>query len=198
MTPKDNFYSLYVGWAKIILPMAGIALLSTLFLFARATDQSRLPLAQLEEMARTARLTNPTFSGVTDDGTIYTLSAGVAVPDPADIRIVDIDKIRLLLSDPKGASVEITASRATYDGTTNTVSLRGLTRLVSSVGYSLETRGLTADIGSGLVKTDSELEVRAPFGSINAGSLVIQRNEAEGGQQMVFQNGVRLVYKPTN
>ncbi len=198
MTPKDNFYSLFVSWAKIILPMAGIALLSTLFLFARNTDQSSLPLAQLEEMARTARLTGPTFSGVTDDGTVFTVSAGVAAPDPADIKIVNIDKIRLLLSDPKGASVEITAGRATYDGTTNTVNLLGLTRLVSSVGYSLETRGLTADIDSGQVRTDSELEVRAPFGLISAGSLVIQRNEAEGGQQMVFQNGVRLVYQPTN
>lgn len=198
MTPKDNFYSLFVGWAKIILPMAGIALLSTLFLLARGADQSSLPLAELEEMARSARLTGPTFSGVTDDGTIFTVSAGVAAPNPDDTRIVEIDKIRLLLSDPLGASVEITAARATYDGTTNQIALAGLTRLVSSVGYSLETRGIIADIASGTVTTEGALEARAPFGEIAAGRLTILRDAAAGGQQMVFQNGVRLVYQPGN
>ena len=198
MTPKDNFYSLFVSWAKIILPMAGIALLSTLFLFARNTDQSSLPLAELEEMARSARLTGPTFSGITDDGTIFTVSAGVAAPDPADPRVVNIEKIRLLLSDPQGASVEITAARANYDGNTNMVSLLGLTRLVSSVGYSLETRGITADISSGTVTTAGALEAQAPFGEISAGRLTILRDAEAGGQQMVFQNGVRLVYQPRN
>ncbi len=198
MTPKDNFYSLFVSWAKIILPMAGIALLSTLFLFARNTDQSSLPLAELEEMARSARLTGPTFSGITNDGTIFTVSAGVAAPDPADLRVVNIEKIRLLLSDPEGASVEITAARANYDGNTNMVSLLGLTRLVSSVGYSLETRGITADISSGTVTTAGALEAQAPFGEISAGRLTILRDPAAGGQQMVFQNGVRLVYQPRN
>jgi lipopolysaccharide export system protein LptC len=198
VTPKDNFYSLFVSWAKIILPMAGIALLSTLFLFARNTDQSSLPLAELEEMARSARLTGPTFSGITNDGTIFTVSAGVAAPDPADLRVVNIEKIRLLLSDPEGASVEITAARANYDGNTNMVSLLGLTRLVSSVGYSLETRGITADISSGTVTTAGALEAQAPFGEISAGRLTILRDPAAGGQQMVFQNGVRLVYQPRN
>ena len=198
MTPKDNFYSLFVSWAKIILPMAGIALLSTLFLFARNTDQSSLPLAELEEMARSARLTGPTFSGITDDGTIFTVSAGVAAPDPADLRVVNIEKIRLLLSDPEGASVEITAARANYDGNTNMVSLLGLTRLVSSVGYSLETRGITADISSGTVTTSGALEAQAPFGEISAGRLTILRDAEAGGQQMVFQNGVQLVYQPRN
>jgi len=198
VTLKDNFYSLFVSWAKIILPMAGIALLSTLFLFARNTDQSSLPLAELEEMARSARLTGPTFSGITDDGTIFTVSAGVAAPDPADLRVVNIEKIRLLLSDPEGASVEITAARANYDGNTNMVSLLGLTRLVSSVGYSLETRGITADISSGTVTTSGALEAQAPFGEISAGRLTILRDAEAGGQQMVFQNGVRLVYQPRN
>jgi len=198
VTPKDNFYSLFVSWAKIILPMAGIALLSTLFLFARNTDQSSLPLAELEEMARSARLTGPTFSGITDDGTIFTVSAGVAAPDPADLRVVNIEKIRLLLSDPEGASVEITAARANYDGNTNMVSLLGLTRLVSSVGYSLETRGITADISSGTVTTAGALEAQAPFGEISAGRLTILRDAEAGGQQMVFQNGVQLVYQPRN
>jgi lipopolysaccharide export system protein LptC len=198
VTPKDNFYSLFVSWAKIILPMAGIALLSTLFLFARNTDQSSLPLAELEEMARSSRLTGPTFSGITDDGTIFSVSAGVAAPDPEDLRVVNIEQIRLLLSDPKGASVEISAARATYDGNTNIVSLLGLTRLVSSVGYSLESRGITADISSGTVTTAGALEAQAPFGEISAGGLTILRDAATGGQQMVFQNGVRLVYQPRN
>ncbi len=112
--------------------------------------------------------------------------------------MVNIEKIRLLLSDPEGASVEITAARANYDGNTNMVSLLGLTRLVSSVGYSLETRGITADISSGTVTTAGALEAQAPFGEISAGRLTILRDPAAGGQQMVFQNGVRLVYQPRN
>ena len=68
MASADNFHSQLVGWSKIILPICGIGLLSTLFLFARSsTDETGIPFAEIETLAREQRISAPQFSGLADD-----------------------------------------------------------------------------------------------------------------------------------
>ena len=56
------------------------------------------------------------------------------------------------------------------DGRAQVVVLTGLgSRLETSTGYAMETRGLTADLAAGTLQTDGALEVRAPYGSLTAG-----------------------------
>ena len=60
MAVADNTYSRVVGWLKILLPLGALALLSTLFLFARGiAPVGEIPYAELEEIAREARISDP-------------------------------------------------------------------------------------------------------------------------------------------
>jgi lipopolysaccharide export system protein LptC len=66
----DNTHSRMVAWAKIVLPLFALVLLSVLFLFSGKADLTdALPYAQadIDELAREQRLGAPEFAGLTRD-----------------------------------------------------------------------------------------------------------------------------------
>ncbi len=186
-----------VGWAKIILPLCALALLSTLFLFARgANDIDTEALARAEEIARAQQVTAPEFSGVTDDGSIIVIAAKSAQPDDMRPDTVQVDDISLRLNTPQGRVLNIAAVQGEVDGRAQIASFLGLARLETSTGYELETNGLTAELGTGRITSEGLLEIRAPFGQLTAGSVTFEPASETRGQQMLFTNGVRLLYTP--
>ena len=58
MGPADNLYSQMVGWAKIVLPLCAIGLLSTLFLFAVGTLYGVLGTLNMADLARAIMTTD--------------------------------------------------------------------------------------------------------------------------------------------
>ena len=66
---REHLHSRMVAWLKVILPMAALALLSTLFLFSRNIDPTTtIPFTTipLEERARDERVSRPEFAGATE------------------------------------------------------------------------------------------------------------------------------------
>lgn len=197
MAPADNFHSQLVGWTKILLPLAALALLSTMFLFARSGDDgSGIPIAEITELAQEQRITAPAFSGVTDDGSVLVIGARSAKPAPDNPDILTIDRPSLSLDASDGTSLTVTAGEGLLDNAARTASLTGLARLETSSGFSMETRGLSADLITGEVRSDGQLAIIAPFGEITAGQVSIFVAENGEGQQMTFTGGVKLVYDP--
>ncbi|NBT31608.1 MAG: hypothetical protein EBT13_06810 [Rhodobacteraceae bacterium] len=197
MWEADNFYSRFVGWSKIILPLAALALLSTLFLFAKGKGgETDLPYAEIEEIARETRLSEPNFAGVNPNGAVYELRANMARPMPENANILEIERIAANLTTIDGLRIEMSAGRGIANAAAKTVTLNNLARLSTSDGYLMETAGLSADFDAGRVESLGPLEVRAPFGSLTAGQMVIDQGLADQGTQMIFKQGVRLVYQP--
>ncbi|MCO4849265.1 MAG: LPS export ABC transporter periplasmic protein LptC [Yoonia sp.] len=197
MASADNFHSQLVGWSKIILPICGIGLLSTLFLFARSsTDDTGIPFAKIETLAREQRISAPQFSGVADDGSIIAIGAKSAQFDPTTPNSINALDLSLTLKASDGSEVRITAAEGEIDIDAKLARLRGLARLETSNGYTMETNGLVADLESGVITSDGALEIRAPFGTITAGRVTFETANDAKGQQMLFTQGVRLVYTP--
>jgi lipopolysaccharide export system protein LptC len=194
MLGDDNLYSKFVGFLKITLPLAALALMSTVFLFARApTQYSAVPYAEIEEIAREPRLSGAQVSGVADDGSVIQLTAETARP-LGDVLLVEtmfasIDVVN-------GIHIDIRAGRGEINNATRIARLTGLARIETSNGYEMETAGITANLTTGQITSDGALEIQAPFGSLTAGQMIIETPEGMGGQVMLFQNGVRLVYTP--
>ena len=194
MLGDDNLYSKFVGFLKITLPLAALALMSTVFLFARApTQDSAVPYAEIEEIAREPRLSGAQISGVADDGSVIQLTAETARP-LGDVLLVEtmfasIDVVN-------GIHIDIRAGRGEINNATRIARLTGLARIETSNGYEMETAGITANLTTGQITSDGALEIQAPFGSLTAGQMIIETPEGMGGQVMLFQNGVRLVYTP--
>lgn len=195
MEPADNLYSQVVGWAKIILPLAAIALLSSLFLLARGSGSpDEAALARVEEIAREQRLAAPEFSGVTDDGATIVISAKTARPDAARPDTISIDDIGVRINTAEGIRIEVTAVSGEIDGRAQVARFLGLARIETSNGYELETNGLIVSLQSGVVTSEGLLEVRAPFGELSAGTVQFDVPSEDEGQRMLFTDGVRLLY----
>jgi lipopolysaccharide export system protein LptC len=190
----DNTYSWVIGWLKIILPVGALALLSTLFLFARTPEEpGTIPYAEISAIADQAGISDPRFAAVTADGSIVDITARSVATDPDAPDRFRITDLAIMLTDPAGATVRMTAAEGSFDGRARVAGLTGLVRLDTSTGYSLETRGVLADLAAGVVTTDGALEIRAPQGQLTAGAL---RVDSDGGQRLVFTGGVRLLYDP--
>ncbi|WP_019954236.1 LPS export ABC transporter periplasmic protein LptC [Yoonia vestfoldensis] len=197
MSANDNLYSQWVGWAKILLPLFGLALLSTLFLFARSpSDGTDIPMAQVVELARDQQLTAPEFSGVTDTGAVLVISARSARPLPDRLDTAGIEDLRLRMDNPGGSTLVVTGVTGEIDGRSRTALFSGLVRLQTSTGYTMETNGLTVTLDTGMVVSDGSLEIRAPLGNLTAGQVTFQVDDSNTRHQMLFTDGVRLIYMP--
>ena len=95
-----------------------------------------------------------------------------------------------------GTTLTIRAGEGVLDNASRTATLGGLARLETSSGYQMETKGLVADLQSGVVTSLGPLEVKAPFGQVTAGSVEILTSQDGTGQRMDFTKGVKLLYVP--
>ncbi|MEJ6510244.1 MAG: hypothetical protein QNL76_12840 [Octadecabacter sp.] len=194
MFNDKNFYSQFVGFLKVTLPLAALILMSTVFLFARApSPETTIPYAEIQEIAREPGLSGAQFSGVADDGSVISLTARNTRPVgdiiTADTLLAGIDTV-------DGTRIDISAGTGEINNSAQTARLTGLARMVTSNGYEMETAGFIANFSTGRIVSEGALEVQAPFGALTAGNLVIETPEGTDEQVMLFQNGVRLVYKP--
>lgn len=192
MAPES--YSAFIRTVRILLPVTALMLLATLFLLARApTGETTIPYAEVEAIAREQRLSTPTFSGVTTDGTRVTAGAGSLRPEDGGFVAEDLSA-RMQTTD--GATVSVSAGTGTLDPERSTVRMTGLTRIQTSTGYRMETGALSADLTAGTLDTDGALEIQAPFGKLIAGRLSVTDGNDAQGQSLVFHDGVHLLYQP--
>ncbi|MFQ6550949.1 hypothetical protein AAD018_001220 [Aestuariibius insulae] len=193
---RDNPYSRFVNWAKVVLPLAALALLSTLFLIARGPDTSaEIPYADLdvEDLARDPRISDAYYSGLAADGTRIAISAGTARPEGDGF---EVQGLSARLERDLGLVLDLEAETGQLDRDSETARLAGPVRIVTSDGYRMVTSALTADLATGAVLSDSDIEAEAPFGTITAGQLEIEAAPPVGSGRIVFKDGVKLIYQP--
>lgn len=197
MAEPSNLHSAAVGWAKIILPLCALGLLSTLFLFARGTNEpDELALAAVEAIARDQRVNAPEFSGLTDEGAAVVISAKSAQPDPSDDQTVNFAEMQMRMDNPDGSYLEVSSTRGAFDQRAEIAEFLGLARAQTSSGYQMETVGLIAELDTGVVTSTGVLEVRGPLGELTAGKLTYWVANDTQKTRVLFTEGVRLLYTP--
>ncbi len=190
-------HSLLVTWSKIVLPLAAIGLISAMFLFARGDGPApAIPFSEVEAIARDQRISAPKFSGTANDGSVVTISAGSIRPDADMPDAFAITELRATIDAVDGSRIDIIAGMGELDPRARTARVSGLARIVTSTGYEMETEGLLANFETGVVTSLGPLEVRAPYGQLTAQRMEIFTAPDGTGQRMVFNGGVRLVYRP--
>jgi lipopolysaccharide export system protein LptC len=188
-----------VGWLKVALPLLALAILSTLFLVADRIDpEDALPYAKVdvEGLARDPRMTAPSYAGTTSDGAALTLTAEEAVPggpdDPARAS-----GLRLDLKTPDGGTTELRAAQALVDQSARQLVLSGGVTMTTSTGYRLETAEVVAELDRSGLESRGEVVATGPAGEIRADGMSLrQDNQTAGTYLLVFNGGVRLVYRP--
>ena len=188
-----------VSWLKVALPLAALAILSTLFLVARRIDpEAALPYAEVdvEDLAREPRMTAPTYAGTTSDGSALTLSADEARPS-SDGAPAEAAALRLNLDTPDGARTDLVAAEARMDPVAREVVLSGGVVVTTSSGYRLETAEMAARLDRTGLESRAPVTATGPAGDIRADRMVLSQDaQTPGAYVLVFNGGVRLVYQP--
>ncbi len=201
MALRDVTYSRLIAWLKILLPLAALVILSTVFLLSRErAPDGDVPLgdAGLSTRAMEERVTHPFYAGTTESGASLTVSAASARPDPAQegAALAEGLEARLRLTD--GSRVTITARGGAVDAEAGRAALTGGVVLRSSAGYRVETETLRAALNRVEITSDGSVTATAPMGRLEAGRMRLVEGEGTENARMLFTRGVRLLYDPAN
>ena len=199
MAVSDNLYSQLVAWMKIILPLAALGILSTLFLISRTIDPSEsIPIAQidLEQRAQELGATNPSFAGITNEGDQIAFQSVRARPDPKDPEHLLATDVTARLDLTSGTVIDITSDKADMHQSELTATLDGNVHIETTTGYVLTTQTLWTRLDELYAETPGQVDGTGPPGDLTAGKMLLSTNPDTGQAELVFTQGVKLVYLP--
>lgn len=193
--PPRDAHSRLVAAAKIALPLAGLALLSSLFLLAGDRERPPAPLApEAQGIAQEQRLSRPVHAGVTARGDAIELAAEVARPDRLDPRRLEAEGLRARLVSPGGSDLTLVAPQGQVDTGTGEAALSGGIRLEGTAEEAgpieAEAEAIRFDLRAGRAESAGPVRAEAAMGRIEAGAMTAE------GDRIEFGEGVRLVLAP--
>lgn len=193
-----DFYSRLVAWMKIILPLVALGLLSTLFLISRGVDLSNYPAVEidLEQRAQEQGATRPSFAGVTRGGDEITVLAERARPDLSDPKRVIAEDVSAEMRLLRGAIIRVSARQADLHQGRFSADLDGNVIIRTSDGYVIETDRLNTHFDVLHAETPGEIRGLGPPGRITAGKMILTSDAETGDAEILFTEGVKLVYTP--
>lgn len=196
---SDNLYSWFVNWAKIILPLVALGLLSTVFLLSKkvdVSDQVRVTDVDLTQRAHDQGATNPSFAGVMTGGEEVSFRATTVRPDPSDRErlLAETAAASLLLNG--GGVVDITAKKGEANQSQMTARLEGDVRVVTTTGYDIRTDIIDARIDTLFAETAGPVSGTGPPGTLNAGRMTLTSDPETGNAHLRFTDGVKVIYMP--
>jgi len=199
MATRDGFHSRLVAWLKILLPLAALALLSTLFLLSRGQDHSGvLPFSQigLQERAREEIIAAPRFSGATTRGDLISFVAETARPDPDLDNVAHASNLDAKIDLTSGTHISFQSANARLDSQNEEAELMGGVVITSSTGYSLHSDNLKTKMSEIGAETAGPVYGEGPAGTVEAGKMLLTTDPGSNEVQLLFTNGVKLVYQP--
>ena len=199
LAPADNLHSRIVFWLKILLPLAALGLLATLFLFGRTVGpEDAIPYAatDIADRVKQPRVTAPVFAGMTADGSALTIKAAEARPGVAGTDNAGSARDLIALVElPGGSTATVTSGTGVLDQAAHKAMLTEGVKLVSSNGYTVDTSGMVLSLTQTDVTSLGPVKATGPVGRITAQGMHLGQ-EPSGGYLLDFTGGVTLVYTP--
>lgn len=198
MQPTDR-YSRMVSWLKVVLPLLALALLSTLFLLSRVIDpETVIPFAEkeIQDRLRDQQVTGPFFSGTSADGDQISFTAEKLTTPQGQPGANEAQDVVVVIEMAQGAVFSLRAARTRFDMAQDLAELEGAVALNTSTGYRIESDRLDARMSELNILSPGPVTATGPFGTLDAGSMMLTSKPAGEPAQLIFQNGVKLIYDP--
>ena len=192
-------YSKMVLWLKVLLPLMALALLSTLFLLSRKVDpELAIPFAdkEIQDRLRDQIVTGPFYFGTTVDGDEIAFSADTLTTPPDNVGTNRADSVNVVMDLASGAQVTLSSDTGFFDIAGNLADLQGNVVIITSSGYRVESDQMLAQLSSLDVRSPGPVHSVGPPGTLDAGKMVLSSSGDGGAAQLVFTNGVKLIYTP--
>jgi len=195
MAQRDA-WSRAVSYAKVLMPLGALAILSTLFLLSRKVDAViDLSAFSSDDLAQT--IANPRFSGVSNDGSTFQFSARAANPVGVKTDQMKVDDLNLSVDLRDGSRIDARASVAIIDMRRKNVTLNEDPVITTSQGYEIRASQVSIDYGTTQLVTSAGITAIGPAGLITADQLTLtDRGADDSDYQMVFTGNVHMTLNP--
>ena len=202
---SDRLYSSFVKGLKVLLPLAALVILSSVFYFSRGSDEARrLPLAIGEDQNfLRERIGLPEYLTVMSDGSALRVTAEIVVPVDGKRNTYDAEEISGRIEVPEGRTIFVTAPEGRLNIRRDVATLTGIVSVNTSDGFHFLTDDLHAKIREPYGESGGPVRGEAPFGRLEAGLMKYGLPPAlglEGTEEdpplLHFTEGVKVVYEP--
>ncbi len=192
-------YSQMVGLLKVVLPLAALALLSTLFLLSRVIDpEAVIPFAdkEIQDRLRDQQVTGPIYYGTTADGDEISFAAETLITVPGQTGANEAEDVRVTMDLTSGTNIVLTAERGHVNIAANMVDLEGDVVITTTTGYQINSEMLITQMSTLDVESPGPVAATGPFGRLDSGAMSLSAGKDGKPAQLVFTNGVKLIYEP--
>lgn len=192
-------YSRTVAYLKVLLPLAALALLSTLFLISRGANvEATIPFAEreIEERMRGQQVTAPFFSGTSAKGDEIMVTASIARPGGPTAPAVATDLEAVIKLADGGGQLTVQSDTGALHFDRDIASFTGHVVLTSANGLRVETEELNTTLDGITANSPGPVRATGPIGALDAGSMRLGTKTEGGPIHMLFNDRVKLVYDP--
>jgi len=185
-------HSRLVTVLRFLLPGAGLLILAGMIgLVVLFKVLGSFGAANISLTADGLVMDRPELSGHDGDRS-YHVSAQRAIQRLTDPRIIDLEIIRADIVLSANESAQITALKGTYNNAAETLRLYDGIQLEWSQGYTVDLSDVEVDLKTGAMRTGNPIAIRSEQGSIRAGKLDYDQDEAV----VRFTDGIKMTLHP--
>ena len=188
-----------VAWAKIILPVIALAMLSTLFLLSKSVDPvSTIPFSESDLAARTQsqQISQPEVFGVTPRGDLISLRAALARQNSEDKDLMEAEDVSAQIKLSSGQTVDLSSTKAVHNSGAGVVTLTGRVQAATSTGYKIAASTLVISLNELQAESKGQIAGAGPGFTFEADQMTLEVPKGEKDAHILLKGGVKLVYTP--
>lgn len=189
-------YSRFVGLMRWGLPVLALLLVVVVLAWPgmlKRKDGFQLSFSGLRGLGEEQlMMVNPRFIGLDRKNQPFVVTADSARQDPADPRVVTLDRVQADLTLEGGAWVSLIASAGIYRQAEEMLRLEGPVSIYYDSGYELHLEYAEVALAEGRAWSDSPVHGQGPFGALQADRMRVENQ----GERMFFEGRVRMTVRP--
>ncbi|NOC93939.1 LPS export ABC transporter periplasmic protein LptC [Ruegeria sp. HKCCD6604] len=191
-------YSRMVQFLKVLLPLAAILMLSTVFLLSRSIETNvTVPFAEKDIDERLAQqvVTQPQYRGTTRKGEDVQIEAIQAKQGDED-ETPNASEFRGRLGLLSGGTIFLDSNSGLIRPDERTATFVGDVVITTADGLQVTTDLLNTSLDEIRGDTPGRVNGTGPIGNFSAGRMTFGTEKKDGPVHIVFTDGVKLVYEP--
>jgi len=192
-------YSRTVSLLKVMLPMAALGLLSTLFLLSNVVDPSQsVPFAdpEIRERLLNQQVTEPYYAGMSADGDEITFVAAT-VTTPGELGgAKTAEQVDATFRMQSGTVIDVTSEHGLFDLARDHSTLTGQVVITTSRGVVVRSEKLLGKLSRLDLHSPDHITGEMPGADLEAGSMILTAPEPGAPAHLFFQKDVKLIYDP--
>ncbi|MCX8952029.1 hypothetical protein OU790_01155 [Ruegeria sp. NA] len=191
-------YSRMVQFLKVLLPLAAIVMLSTVFLLSRSIETNvSVPFAQKDIDERLAQqvVTRPDYRGTTRKGETVHIEA-VQATQGTEASVPTASEFRGRFGLLNGGTITLDSNSGLIRPDSGTATFVGDVVITTADGLKVTTDLLNTSLDEVRGDTPGQVNGTGPIGNFSAGRMTFGTEKTDGPVHIVFTDGVKLVYEP--